>query len=153
MDDTSIQFRLRLAQINGIKLHEAAKKVTPEHLTPEYKAKLKELQDTAKTAQVARRNARDALEKANRDHDEAQKALFDHKTKDPNYFKRGNERLERSNQKAEAEHEVAAKQMQDMMLLQQKQNEFMQQEAIRKQKMQEFERIRAAMEQQSQPRP
>ena len=105
MDDTSIQFRLRLAQINGINLDEAAKKVTPEHLTPEYKAKLKELQDTAKTAQVARRNARDALEKANRDHDEAQKALFDHKTKDPNYFKRGNERLERSNQKAEAEHE------------------------------------------------
>ena len=28
MDDTSIQFRLRMAQINGIKLHEAEKKST-----------------------------------------------------------------------------------------------------------------------------
>jgi len=55
--------------------------------------------------------------------------------------------------KSEAEHEVAAKQMQDMLLLQQKQTEFMQQESMRKQKIQEFERIKAAMEQQSQPRP
>ena len=55
--------------------------------------------------------------------------------------------------KSESEHEIAAKQMQDMMLLQQKQTEFMQQESIRKQKIQEFERIRAVMEQQSQPKP
>lgn len=55
--------------------------------------------------------------------------------------------------KSEVEHDLAAKQMQDMMLLQQKQNEFMQQEAIRKQKIQEFERIKNAMEQQTQPRP
>jgi hypothetical protein len=43
--------------------------------------------------------------------------------------------------------------MQDMLLLQQKQTEFMQQEAIKKQKFMEFERIRNAMEQQTQPKP
>ncbi len=55
--------------------------------------------------------------------------------------------------KAETDHEIANKQMQDMLLLQQKQSEFMQQEAIKKQKIMEFERIRNAMEQQSQPKP
>ncbi len=57
------------------------------------------------------------------------------------------------NRKAENDHEIANKQMQDMLLLQQKQTEFMQQEAIKKQKIMEFERIRNAMEQQTQPRP
>ncbi len=55
--------------------------------------------------------------------------------------------------KSEEQHEQANKQVQDMMLLQQKQNEFNQQEGLRKQKMQEFERIRAIMEQQPQSQP
>jgi hypothetical protein len=55
--------------------------------------------------------------------------------------------------KTETDHEIANKQMQDMLLLQQKQTEFMQQEAMKKQKFMEFERIRNAMEQQTQPKP
>ncbi len=52
--------------------------------------------------------------------------------------------------KSEEQHEQANKQMQDMMLLQQKQNEFNQKDTVQRQKMQEFERIRALMEQQAQ---
>lgn len=55
--------------------------------------------------------------------------------------------------KTETDHDIANKQMQDMLLLQQKQTEFMQQEAMKKQKFMEFERIRNAMEQQTQPKP
>ncbi len=61
--------------------------------------------------------------------------------------------IEALQRKSEQEHEVANKQMQDMLLLQQKQTQFMQQEALRKQKLNEFERVRAAMEQQTQPKP
>jgi hypothetical protein len=57
------------------------------------------------------------------------------------------------NKKSESEHDLAAKQMQDMMLLQEKQNEFLQQEAIRKQKIEEFERIKSIMENNNQPKP
>lgn len=54
--------------------------------------------------------------------------------------------------KSEEQHEQANKQMQDMLLLQQKQNEFAQQEITRKQKLEEFERVKAMMEQaQAQP--
>lgn len=49
--------------------------------------------------------------------------------------------------KSEEQHEQANKQMQDMLLLQQKQNEFAQQENLRKQKLEEFERVKAMMEQ------
>ncbi len=49
--------------------------------------------------------------------------------------------------KSEEQHEQANKQMQDMLLLQQKQNEFVQQENLRKQKLEEFERVKAMMEQ------
>ncbi len=60
--------------------------------------------------------------------------------------------------KSEEQHEQAAKQMQDMMLLQKEQSKFTQQEALKRQKLEEFERVKALMEQQNQiqqpqPRP
>ncbi len=55
--------------------------------------------------------------------------------------------------KSELEHDLAAKQMNDMMMLQEKQNDFLQKDAIKRQKMEEFERIRSVMEQQTQPKP
>jgi hypothetical protein len=57
--------------------------------------------------------------------------------------------------KSEEQHDAANKQMQDMLLLQQKQNEYAQQENLKRQKMEEFERVKAIMEQTQaqQPRP
>ncbi len=83
MDDTSIQFRLRLAQINGIKLHEAAKKATPEHLTPEYVAKTKELKAAFREHTKKMKDANEIALKARQEHNDARLALYQHLGKDP----------------------------------------------------------------------
>ncbi len=54
--------------------------------------------------------------------------------------------------KSELEHNMAVKQMEDMMLLQKTQNDFVERENVRKQKMEDFERIKSVLEQQNQPR-
>ncbi len=55
--------------------------------------------------------------------------------------------------KSEEQHEMAAKQMQDMLMLQQKQNEFTEKQALQRKKLEEFERMKSILEQQQQPKP
>ena len=112
MDDTSIKFRLRLAQINGINLDEAAKKVTPEHLTPEYKAKLKELQATVHATREEKNktkyalyDAEDAHREAQERHDKAKQELLRHNAKRPNYYENRERASENAKIKKKAEDE------------------------------------------------
>jgi len=93
MDDSSIQYRIRLAQINGINLNEAfsdgvklneAKK-TPEHLTPEYAAKTKQLQKAFKEHTKKMKEAKEIARQAAMNHNDARMALLDHLRKDPEH--------------------------------------------------------------------
>ena len=104
MDDSSIQYRLRLAQINGIKLDEAASK--PEHLTPEYNVEMEKLQSAVKSTRKAKNAAKIAAEKAHEDHQTAIAALRAHQNINPKYYDQVRRRNEAGIKKREAEAEA-----------------------------------------------
>jgi hypothetical protein len=104
MNDTLNQFRRRLAQINGIKLDEAASK--PEHLTPEYKDKMKELQSAVKSTREAKNAAQIAAERAHQDHQTAIATLRAHQNINPNYYDQVRRRNEAGIKKREADAEA-----------------------------------------------